>query len=325
MNISFIGAGLIARKVVNTLKKMEGVNLYAVSARDKGRAELFAREFGFEKSFGSYEEMLLDDNVGLVYINTTISHHAKHIEMCVNAGRPSLCEKAFTTTATEARRILSLSSEKRIFVGEALWTRYMPMAKTVRDIVNSGRLGEIVSLHANLGYPVGHLERLQSPELSGGALLDIGVYTLAFAELCFGDNIQSFSSTAEMSASGVDRSSYTCITYMNGRKAYLFSTFDSLSDRRGAIYGVDGYLVVENINNFEEIDIYNKDNILIERIKAPEQISGYEYQFECADSAIQNGEIECEEWSHKEIITLMEQMDNIRHSWGMYYPGEPRI
>ena len=322
MNISFIGAGKIARRVAETLVRMEGVRLYAVAARDKGRAETFAREFGFEKSFGSYEDMLRDDGTGLVYINTTTSHHAEHIEMCINAGRPSLCEKAFTTTADEARRALSLASRKGVFVGEALWPRYMPMAETIREIIGSGRLGRITSLHANLGYPVGHVERLKRPELSGGALLDIGVYPLAFASLCFGDRVESFESAAEISDTGVDTSSYTRLKYENGRRAYLYATSESLSDRRGAIFGDEGYAVVENINNFEEVCIFGADNKLVERIAAPEQISGYEYQFESSINAIRKGKIECGEWNHGQIIGLMELMDGIRHSWGMYYPVE---
>ena len=322
MKIAFLGAGKIANRVAQTLRRMADVQLYAVAARDADRAEEFAREFGFEKWYGSYAEMLCDDGIELVYINTTISHHAQQMEMCINSGKPVLCEKAFTTTASEAQRVLELAAQKGVFVGEALWTRYMPMAGTIREIANSNRLGKIVSLHANLGYPVGHLERLNSLELSGGALLDIGVYTLNFASICFGGGIESFRSTALMSSSGVDQQSSIHLVYENGRRAYLFCTSISLTDRNGTICGTKGYAIVENINNFKKIDIYDDDHKLTESIHAPKQISGYEYQFMSAIAAIRAGSIECSELPHSQIIASMSLMDRIRHSWGMYYPVE---
>ena len=322
MKIAFLGAGKFARQIVLTLKQMEDVQLYAVAARDGDKAEAFAKEFGFEKWYGSYEEMLCDDAVEFVYINTTISHHAAQMEMCINAGKPVLCEKSFTSTAAECRRVLALAAQKGIFVGEALWTRYMPMAETIREITDSGRLGKIVSLHANLGYPVGHLERLNSLDLAGGALLDIGIYPLAFALICFGDDIESFQSSALMSATGVDRQSTTQLLYANGRRAYLFCTSISVTDRSGTVFGTEGCMVVENINNFRKIEIFDDKNNLVERIHAPEQISGYEYQFVSAMSAIRDGKIECADLPHTQIISTMELMDRIRHSWGMYYPEE---
>ena len=323
MRIAFLGAGKIAGVVVETLRRMEDeLQLYAVAARDAERAEAFAKEFGFEKSYGSYEEMLRDDGVELVYINTPHSHHAIHMEMCINAGKPVLCEKPFTTTAAESRRVLALAEQKGVFAEEALWSRYAPLAETVRDVVNSGRLGKIVSLHANLGYNVGHLERLNSLNLSGGALLDIGVYPLTFASICFGNDVESFQSTALMSASGVDQQSITQLLYTNGRRAYIFCTSISLTDRSGSVYGTEGCAVVDNVNNFQKIEIFNAKNELVEIIHAPEQISGYEYQFRSAMSAIREGKLECAELPHAQIVITMELMDRIRHSWGMYYPAE---
>jgi hypothetical protein len=125
-----------------------------------------------------------------------------------------------------------------------------------------------------------------------------------------------------MSASGVDRQSTINLVYEDGRRAYLFCTSLSLTDRGGTICGTNGYAVVKNINNFMKVDIYDDKNNFVERINAPERISGYEYEFISAIEAVRAGRIECAELPHSQIIAAMELMDRIRHSWGMYYPVE---
>lgn len=322
MNIGFLGAGKVARLVAATLAQMPGVTLHAVAARSAARAQAFAKEFGFAKAYGSYKELVADSKLELVYINTTIAHHAGHIKLCLEAGKPVLCEKAFTTTAAEARDVLALARQEGIFVGEAVWPRYMPMVKTIRSLINSGALGHIQTLHANLGYPVSHIPRINDPTLSGGALLDIGVYPLTFASICFGNNIESLHSTALLSQTGVDQQSMTQLVYQDGRHAFLFISSLTPTARTGAVYGSKGYLVVENINNFRLINLYDDDNNLVRQIFAPPQISGYEYQFEAAIKSIRTGQIECDAMPHSTIIAMMEQMDAIRHSWGMHYPCE---
>ncbi|MDL2327226.1 Gfo/Idh/MocA family oxidoreductase [Ruminococcaceae bacterium OttesenSCG-928-A11] len=322
MRIGFLGAGNIAHVVAQTLGQMPGVELYAVAARDGGRARDFAAAHGFAKAYAGYQALVEDSQVELIYLSTTIAHHAAQMRLCIEAGKPVLCEKAFTTTAAEARAVLALAREKKVFVGEAIWPRYMPMASTIRGLVDGGRLGEVVSLQANLGYPVGHLPRLDSPALSGGALLDIGVYPLTFASICFGDEVDSFESSAVFSPSGVDVQSMTQLAYKNGRTAYLFTTSRSLTNRTGTICGTEGYAVVDNINNLRGVTLYNGDNAPVEHIPAPPQISGYEYQFEAAMAAIRAGQTECAQMPHERIIGTMALMDAIRHRWGMFYPGE---
>lgn len=322
MNIGFLGAGGIAYTVADTLSKMPSIKLYAVSARQMDRAKAFADAFGFSKAYGNYEDMLADPNVDLVYISTINSLHAKHMQMCIEAGKAVLCEKPFTSTAEEARDVLMNAARNRVFVGEAIWPRYVPMAGFIKELVDSARLGKIVSLQANLGYPVCDVPRINKLELSGGALLDIGIYPLTFASLCFGDDVKLFNSMVQMSPSGVDWQSMVELVYEDERRAFLYSTTLTATDRRGVIYGSEGYAVVHNVNNYQGIDIYDVHNKLVEQIRAPRQISGYEYQFEAAMNAVKQGIIECKEMPHKLILRMMELMDSIRHSWGMYYPCE---
>ena len=126
LKLAILGAGRIAETMAETVRQMDDVCLYAVAAREEARAKAFAETYGAEHYYGSYEEMLQDDSVELVYIATPHSHHAQHAKLCIEYGRPVLCEKAFTWTAEEAAEVLQLAKEKQVFITEAMWVRYMP-------------------------------------------------------------------------------------------------------------------------------------------------------------------------------------------------------
>jgi predicted dehydrogenase len=320
--MAILGAGAIARLMAETISKMENVDAYAITARDLERAEKFANEFGFEKAYGSYEEMLKDEKVDVVYIATPHSHHYEHSIMCLNHGKHVLCEKAFTANAKQAEEVIKLAESKGLLITEAIWTRYMPMAKTLNELIESGIIGEVTSLNTNLGYVMTHKARLMKPELAGGALLDVGVYTLNFASMIFGDKIKSMSSSVIKTESGVDAQNSITLCFEDGKMAILNSSMLAITDRQGVINGNKGYIVVENINNYEKIRVFSLDRKEIAVYDAPEQITGYEYEVESAIRSIKNKEIECPEMPHKETIRIMKLMDSLRYEWGVRYPFE---
>lgn len=226
-----------------------------------------------------------------------------------------LCEKAFTRTAEEARSVLALAAEKKLLVTEAIWPRYMPMAQTLREFSSSGKLGKIRALTCNLGYPVSHVARIKDPALAGGALLDVGVYTLNFAALILGRDIRKVSSCACFSDRGVDLQGSATIGYGDGSMASVFFSVLSPTDRLGAIYGEIGYALVENINNFISLRVFDSDHNLVEEIMRPPQLTGFEYELTAAIDAIRQGLIECPQMPHSETIFIMELMDEIRRKW----------
>lgn len=158
--------------------------------------------------------------------------------------------------------------------------------------------------------------------MAGGALLDVGVYTLNFASIAFGDEIASMDSTVILTDTGVDAQSSTTFVYKDGKMAILNSSLRVLSDRQGIIYGSKGFLVVENINNFETITVYNEKREVTAVYQRPEQITGYEYQVRACKMAIEEGKCECPEMTHEETCRIMAQMDAIRKKWGLKYPSE---
>lgn len=314
-----MGAGSIAVKMSNTIKHMDTVEAYAIAARDLGRAEAFAKEHGFTKAYGSYEEMLADENVDLVYVATPHSHHYKCVKMCLEAGKHVLCEKSFTVNAEQAKELFALAEEKKLLLTEAIWTRYMPSRKMIQDIIDNGVIGEVTSLTANLGYELSEVKRIWDPNLAGGALLDVGVYLVHFARMIFGENVTDITSSAVFK-DGVDMIDNIIMTFDDVRAATMQSNVYAVQNRNGSIFGTKGYVEIVNINNPEEIKVFNDQYQEIASYQVPEQITGYEYEVAACVRAIENGEIECPEIPHKETVKVMEIMDGIRKAWGYEIP-----
>lgn len=322
MKVGILGAGRIAVKMAETLNGMDGVQAYAVASRSLERAETFARENQVEKAYGSYEEMLADEKVDLVYIATPHSHHLEHGKLCVDFKKPILCEKSFTANAAQAKELIKYAEESHVFLTEAIWTRYMPSRKLIDDIISSGEIGEVTSLSANLGYALTDKERLLRPELAGGALLDVGVYTLNFASMVFGNDIEKMTSACVKYETGVDAQDAMILTYKDGKVATLHTGMLAATEQYGIVYGTKGYLIAYNINNIDRIGIFSPDRKLVREIEVPKQITGYEYEVQACKRALENGALECEEMPHRETIQIMEWMDALRNEWGVVYPFE---
>lgn len=322
MKIGILGAGRIAAILAETMNKMPEVDCYGVASRDLEKAKIFAKDHGFQHAFGSYEEMLSDQNVELIYIATPHSHHYQHIKMCLDAGKHVLCEKSFTVNEKQAAQVLRLAKEKKLLLTEAIWTRYMPSKKIIDDLLAEKVVGDVKKMTANLNYPLLEKERIVKPELAGGALLDVGIYPLNFAYMHFGDGVKEMHSAAQMTDAGVDGENGMLLLYEDGRMAVLNSGIHGKSDSQGVFYGSEGCMIVENINNPEAIKIYDTEGKLIRDIKVPEQISGYEYEILETINCIKEGKLECPSMPHSETLKMMRVMDELRASWGMKYPEE---
>ena len=320
--IGIIGCGWIAEKMAITLQGMENVQAYAIASRDILKARNFAKQWNFTHAYGSYEEMLDDEGVDLVYIATPHSHHYDHTRLSLLKGKPVLCEKSFTANAKQAEALIQLAKEKNLFLTEAIWTRYMPLSQTIRELIDNGVIGQPILLTANLGYPNYDWERMHKPELAGGALLDLGVYTLNFAAMAFGTDIVKTTSTCIKSATGIDAQNSITLEYADGKMAVLNSSLLAKSDRQGIISGDKGFMIVENINNPQQVRVYDEDYRLKATYDCPPQITGYEYQVYASIEAMNNGWLESPYMPHAETLRIMQQMDALRKEWGIIYPFE---
>ena len=322
LKVGIMGTGRIASVLAETMVQMPEVCLYGAASRSLEKAEDFAARFSIKKAYGSYEELAADSEVQLIYIATPHSEHSSNARLCLEHGKHVLCEKSFSANYSQAKEMIDLAQEKNLMITEAMWVRYMPMADTLKEVLASGIIGEPMTLTANLAYLVSDKHRIMAPELAGGALLDVGVYTLNFASLVFGDEITDITSSVIKTESGVDAQNSITLLYPGGKMAVLNSSIQVLSDRQGIIYGTKGFLVVENINNFESISVYNTDRKLVGSYERPEQISGYEYQVLASKTAIEQGETQCPQMPHQTTLQVMKVMDELRKQWGIRYPFE---
>ncbi|MBQ7027785.1 MAG: Gfo/Idh/MocA family oxidoreductase [Ruminococcus sp.] len=321
MNIGILGTGSIAEKMSATINKMNNAHLYAVASRTAEKAKSFSERYYIENYYATYEELVKDKNIDLVYIATPHSRHYEDCMMCLENGKNVLCEKAFTANAKQAEKVFEYAKSHNVFVSEAIWTRFMPMRFVLDDIIKTGVIGEISSLTANIGYNLLNKERVQKPELAGGALLDIGIYTINFALMTFGNDIAEIKSTCIKNKYGVDIIDNILITFNDNKTALLHNNTTANTDKLGVIYGTNGRIEFNNINNCESIKVI-LNNGEIQNYETPPQISGYEYEVEASLNAIKAGKIETDFMPHYETLQVMKIMDNLRNEWGIKYPFE---
>lgn len=322
MKFSILAPGGIANSLAQAVQGLEEVEAYAVASRNYDRAKAFADKWGFQKAYGSYEEMLNDPQVELVYVATPHSHHYQYAKMCLEHGKHVLVEKSFTVNAAQAEELIRLSEEKNLLLAEAIWPRYMPSRKMIDDLVASGVIGEVTSLTANFGFPLSHVERMKKPELAGGALLDLGIYSINLALSTFHGQVVEVKTDAVMSPEGVDWINSVILTFDDGKMAVLHSNMLAVLDNEGTIFGEKGYIKIQDINNCKEIRVYNENRDLTATYQVPEQINGYEYEVLACRQAIQEEKCECPQMPHAETLRVMKLLDQIREIWGMKFPCE---
>ena len=316
-NVGIIGAGHIAEKMASTLSRMEDATCLAIASRTLSKAQEFAGRFGVSRAYGSYDELIADPDIDLVYIAVPHSHHFDVTRRAIEAGKPCLVEKSFMLNASEAAAIIAIAREKGVFVAEAMWPRYMPVREMARELLKSGIIGEPVTAFASLAFNVSNKKRVLSPELGGGALLDLGVYLLNFVRMYFDEPIEQISSSCVKSQTGVDASESITLTLSGGKLATLQASGWSQGDNQGVIAGTTGYLVFDDLINPSRLLVCRKRHVVESEISLPEQITGFEYQVRACRDAIMDGLVEPPQMPHAETLYIMHLMDRLRTEWSV--------
>ena len=308
MNVGIIGAGHIAEKAARTLAQMDGFQCLAIGSRSLEKAQAFAGRFGIPRAYGSYADLLQDPDIGLVYIATPHSCHFEQARDAILEGKPCLVEKSFMMNAVEAAAILALAREKGVFIAEAMWPRYMPVRTLAREVLASGVIGKPLMLTATLAYNVSGKERVQRPELGGGALLDLGVYLLNFVRMYCDSPIRDLSTSCIRATTGVDASEVITCIHEDG----TLSSVQASGFSQGVNEGV-----FDDLINPTCLRICRKGHILEREIPVPKQITGFEYQFQACADAISAGRLEPAQMPHAETLYIMHLMDRLRTEWGV--------
>ena len=320
MRVGIIGAGWIAEKAAITLNGMTDCEAYAIGSRSLEKAEAFAQKWNMPKAYGSYAEVISDPAVDIIYVATPHSHHYDVTRQALLADKPCLVEKAFMANLKQAKDIIDLAHERKVFIAEAIWTRYQPCVGIVRQLIAEGRIGQPRLITATLAYPMMKKERIFRPDLCGGALLDVGVYAINFVRMFTNAPIATFDGYCVKSEESMDLTNTITMVLEDGIVANLQSSAMCVGDNTGVIAGSEANIVIDNINNPQTISIYKRDRILVEEFHVPQQITGYEYQFAASRKALNDGLQEPPEMPHQETLYIMQLMDQLRAKWGVRYP-----
>lgn len=322
LNVVILGTGYMAGLMAETIRGTGIARLSAVASRNYERAKEFAREYGAKKYYGSYEEAADDPEADLIYIATPHTVHYENVKMALEHGKNVLCEKPFALNAAQAEELFALAREKKLFCQEAMWIRFLPFYEQILNVLRKGTIGEPVMLTANLGYNVGRMSRMVEPELGGGALLDTGVCLLNLASMIFGDDIVRINSHCTYTEAGLDAQETVTLRYRDGKMAELTSSMTGISDRRAVIFGTEGYIVIDNVSNFEGLEVYDSSYNRVVSYKRHKQKTGYEYELEACAKAVRRGDHECVQMPQSQTLSIMHMADYIRKQLGIVFPQE---
>ena len=320
LHVGIVGAGWIAEKAAITLRELATVECYAIASRSQQKADAFAAQWGIPVAYGSYADLIADPKVDLVYVATPHSHHYDVTMQALETGKACLVEKAFMANYAQSQRVVDLARQKKVFLAEAIWTRYQPIVPVIRKMMAEGRIGDPQLITASIGYSMGNKPRIMRPDLCGGALLDLGVYGINFVRMFHDAEIVNTESQCVKSDTGMDLTNAISFTFADGVLANIQSSACCVNDNQGILCGTEGYLIIDNINNPQTVQVYARDRVFIEEIAVPQQITGYEYQFLACQDAMEKGLTETPYMPLDETLYIMKMMDTLRFKWGVRYP-----
>jgi predicted dehydrogenase len=318
-----IGVGNIARKFAGGFSQVKDAQLLAVASQSADRSAAFAREFQIAASYSSYEALLSDPRIDVVYIATRNHAHAPVMEACLKDGKAVLCEKPFTLNTAQARRIIQMAREKKLFLMEGMWTRCFPLIKQVREWVTQGQIGQVHLVRADFGFPTAYDPngRLFNPEFGGGALLDVGVYTLAMASMILGTPTR-IESQVKLSPSRVDDYTAIQLSYANEASAQLHCSVRAHTPKEALIVGERGFIKIEVPFWKPRTISVEKDGGTPQVINQPYEGFGFHFEIQEVTNCLRQGTLECPLMPLDETLQIMSQMDAIRQKWGIVFPGE---
>ncbi len=312
LRIGIIGAGHIATKMAGTIKRLSGFQNYAVASRSKDKADSFKSRFGFEKAYYSYEEMLQDENVDLVYIATPHSCHKEQMLLCLKYKKPVLCEKAFTTSYNDSLEVYTKFEEANLFVCEALWTSFMPSREIIHKILyEDKKIGNIKSMSASFKVPLMHKDRVTKRELGGGVLMDIGIYPVTFIFRTLGFDYESYNVDSIQYKNGVDIKEEITFNYKDGVTGTCKVDGTSKLSLIVTIVGDKGKMKIDMVNCPNIITTYNKYGLLNKVVFTKPKYGGFEFELQGCKDAILNKKVEAEKWTHKNSLCVAKIIDDI--------------
>jgi len=321
-NWGILGPGGIAKAFATDLKLLDGHSVAAVGSRTLKNAQDFANTFG-GTAYGSYEALVADPSIDAIYVATPHPAHKDNVVLALNAGKPVLCEKPFAVNAKEAQEMVAAAQKNNVAMMEAMWSRFLPHYAQVREIVASGVLGKILTVHADHGQRLADqdIARLVEPALAGGALLDLGIYPVSFAHMVLG-NPTKITASGVLTDKGVDAQTSMIFDYADGAQAVLNTTMIEQTPCRAVVAGVDGWLEIDRV-------FYTPTSMRVTLFDGsvteyPTNYTGHglREQAEAFKKLVQSGHTQSDILNWKDTVDIMQTLDSVRSQIGLSYPFE---
>lgn len=318
IRFGLIGLGKITSTFAKVLNTVEGVELAAVASRDIERSSRFARKFNTKKALASYEEVINDPDVDVVYIGLTHNFHFEYTKKCLEAYKPVLCEKPLVITQKQAEELVSLAKKNNTFLMEAMWTRCMPAYIKAQEWVLAGKIGQVKLITANFSYRTDYdpNHRNFSKDTDGGSLYDVGIYPIDFAMGILHEHPQSVTGSALLAPNGVDESAAFSMKFASDALANLACGFNVRAMEEATIYGTKGRIVLENCYGPQRCILCDEKGRKIEKFekRVPH---GFEYEIRHCAQLIREGKIESDLIPWADTIASAGIFDTLNHQWGI--------
>jgi len=330
VNWAIIAPGNIAGKFATALQGVANATPYSVASRTPEKAAAFANKHGFETYAASYDELINDPKVDAIYIASPHMLHAEQSIACLKATKAVLCEKPMSVNSQDAQKVVSMARQHNTFFMEAVWTRFMPVHKTIQEWIHKGRIGEVKMVQASFGFAREFTpeHRLFNPQLAGGALLDIGIYPITMAQIALGEMPKKISAIAELGQSGVDENLGMLLHYPQGQIATLSATLKANTSWDAWILGSEGSIHIPLFWFAESATLFSGSMPTLKEVEKcayPHKVNGYEYEIEEVHRCLEQGLLESPHMSWQESIRVMNIMDEVRSQIGLVYPFETAL
>lgn len=321
-----VGPGRIAEKVVADFAVVDGARAVAVASRSADRAQDFARRHGIERAHGSYAAILADPDVDVLYVATPHPQHHAIALGALRAGKALLVEKAFTATVAGAREVAELSRETGVFAMEAMWTRFQPAVVRLRELIADGAIGEVRSVQADLGVQreFDPSDRLFAQELGGGALLDLGVYVVSFAQMLLGDPV-TVTATGSTFPTGVDAEASLLLGYADGRSAALMTSLRNALPGQARVFGTAGWIDVLPRFHHPQTIVLQREGADPEEITLPQLGAGYAHELIEVTECLRAGRSESVVMPLADTVAVQQVLEDAAGQLGVTFAEDPAV
>jgi len=321
---AILGTGNIARQFATGLKAVSDAKLLAVGSRSAHNAEKFAADFSVPRIYPTYQQLANDPDLDIIYIATPHPFHMENSILCLKAGRSVLCEKPFAINAKQAKKMITAAKANKVFLMEAMWTRFLPAVEKVRKLLDKQIIGRPQMVQANFGFKADAIpkHRLLNPKLGGGALLDVGVYCISFASMVFNKPAKKITSMAHIGKTGVDEQSAYILGYDKDQMAVLTSTLSVNTENDAIITGTKGSIKIHSPFWIPTKITVTTDAKGQKIFELPITSNGYNYQAEHVNKCLKAVKSQSDVMPLNETLEIMKTMDKIRSQWDMEYPDE---